>query len=364
MTAAAVCRAGAAMPHRMVPAGEVAAMLAAQAGTIASELFPNGRVCGPEFRVGSLAGEPGQSLSICLRGAKAGVWCEFNGDAKGDMLDLVAGALFGGDKKSAYRWALQRLGLDRGDPAALEQARRQAQRAAAKAAKRDEPNRSGAALALWAEARELKPGDLVDLYLKGRGIDLAELGRCPRALRFYPACWCAEAQAPLPAMLGLVVNQDGRPMAVHRTWLQVHGAGRVTKAAVPNPKKSLGRLTGGAIRLWRGAGGAPFASAPWGSTVVVTEGIENALSIAIVAPERRVIAAVSLANIANLRLSGRFTDIVIFADNDGDNEAAARGLQRAIEALQCPTRRVWLARPPAEFKDANDVLRGIKRGAA
>jgi twinkle protein len=42
---------------------------------------------GTEWRAGSLAGEPGQSLAVHLTGAKAGVWADFNGGDGGDLLD-------------------------------------------------------------------------------------------------------------------------------------------------------------------------------------------------------------------------------------------------------------------------------------
>lgn len=69
-------------------ARELAALMADNAATIAEHLLPQGKKVAKEWKVGSLAGEPGQSLSICLSGAKKGVWKDFNGGASGDMLEL------------------------------------------------------------------------------------------------------------------------------------------------------------------------------------------------------------------------------------------------------------------------------------
>ncbi len=63
---------------------------------------------------------------------------------------------------------------------------------------------------------------------------------------------------------------------------------------------TLGRSRGGAVNLWRGASGMPIKPAPEGESVHLTEGIEDGLTVAISAPVVRVLAAVSLANMAAL----------------------------------------------------------------
>lgn len=53
-------------------------------------LFPNGKYKNGEYCVGSLQGEPGNSLRICLRGEKAGIWKDFaTGDSGNNLLDLL-----------------------------------------------------------------------------------------------------------------------------------------------------------------------------------------------------------------------------------------------------------------------------------
>ena len=71
------------------------------------EWFPAGRKDGHEFRVGSINGEPGSSLSINLN---TGVWCDFAGDAKGsDPISLLA-AIRGCKMGEAARELDDRLG--------------------------------------------------------------------------------------------------------------------------------------------------------------------------------------------------------------------------------------------------------------
>lgn len=67
---------------------EISRLLSSRAQSVAEYLLPRGRKEGQEWRVGSVDGEPGQSLGVHLAGSKAGVWAEFNSGEAGDLLDL------------------------------------------------------------------------------------------------------------------------------------------------------------------------------------------------------------------------------------------------------------------------------------
>ncbi|MHB9838496.1 bifunctional DNA primase/helicase [Paraburkholderia terrae] len=69
-------------------ARELAAVMADNAQQVVEHLLPNGRKSGKEWKVGSVAGEKGQSMSVCLSGAKRGVWKDFSSGEAGDLLDL------------------------------------------------------------------------------------------------------------------------------------------------------------------------------------------------------------------------------------------------------------------------------------
>lgn len=70
-------------------ASEIARMLARDVDRVCQELLPNGKHEGAEWRAGSVDGEAGKSLGVCLNGDKAGVWCDFsNPTDSGDLLDL------------------------------------------------------------------------------------------------------------------------------------------------------------------------------------------------------------------------------------------------------------------------------------
>lgn len=69
-------------------ARELSQRMAGDAAAIAQYLLPGGKRQSGEWKAGSLSGEAGQSLSVRLSGAKAGVWADFASGDKGDILDL------------------------------------------------------------------------------------------------------------------------------------------------------------------------------------------------------------------------------------------------------------------------------------
>lgn len=94
-------------------ARDIASALAGRAETVATFLLPQGKRHGSEWCVGSIRGEPGQSLKIRLSGDKAGVWSDFATGQGGDLLDLWAEAR-GTDLSEAMRDAGAWLGLPSG----------------------------------------------------------------------------------------------------------------------------------------------------------------------------------------------------------------------------------------------------------
>jgi twinkle protein len=68
---------------------EINEILVGMVDTVAAHLLPNGKKEGRSWCVGSVSGEPGKSLRLCLSGTKAGVWSDFSSNGKGgDLLDL------------------------------------------------------------------------------------------------------------------------------------------------------------------------------------------------------------------------------------------------------------------------------------
>lgn len=341
-------------------------MMAERIEAFCRENLAGGYRDGHEWRCGSVAGEAGHSMAVHLHGAKAGVWKDFATGETGDALDLVAAVLFGGNIKDAVPWAKHYLGLAGLDADTARRVRRRAATAKKRndhQAAEEDTRKRRSAKGLWLASEARLRGTAVDLYLKGRGIDLERLGRQPGALRYHPGLKHPETQEEYPAMVSIVCDMSGNAVSCHRTFLEATVEGGFRKATdVQKAKLTLGRFAGGSVRIWRGASGKPLRQAPPDETVALTEGIEDALSVAIARPALRVLAAVSLANMANVELPDQVKTVMLCADND-DNDQARAQLDRAAAAHVQRGRRVLLARPPAGVKDFNELANKAEDGA-
>ena len=362
----------AAPAQTLVEVSDIVAMLTDKIDVLARELLPNVRQEGHELCVGSIAGEPGQSLRINIgSGPKRGWWRDFSSSEGGDALCLIEQVLFAGNRKSAVQWAKSWLRLDDDDPARIEQHRLEAtaareRRLAEAAAARDKAIRS--AVRRWQQAQALAAGDPVCRYLAARGIDLAQLGRAPGALRYHPALQYGfpdEGAAPIkvPAMVAMVTNLAGQHIATHRIWLDV---ARDTKAGpdlighaqdgkAADPKKVMGSPLGGHISLWKGTHRCPLRDVPPGTDVYVSEGIEDGLTAAAADPSLRVICMVALGYLADLELPAQMGRLVILRQNDPAGSKAEALLMRAVAAHRAAGRRVFFVDPPKGVKDLNDL---------
>jgi hypothetical protein len=339
------------------PAGDISRLLAAQIRPLCAELLRDGRQEGAEWsaRCPWRADHQAGSFKVRLSGPRAGVWSDFATGERGDALDLVAMALFRGEKKPAIAWAAKWLGLAPGASAPSPAMPPAAAPDAAVEPDADAEARRRLAARLFLGAEPRLAGTPAADYLAARGIDLGALGRQPRSLRFHPGLHDASSRRLWPAMLAAVTGPDGAFAAVHRTWLGRDAAGIWRKAPIAAPKRSLGTVAGGTIRLWRGASGKSLRDAAAGETVVIGEGIETCLSIALACPELRVLSAVSLGNMARVALPPAIATVILAADNDGEGTPAAEALQRAVDRFAREGRAVRIARSPVG-KDFNDLL--------
>jgi phage/plasmid primase-like uncharacterized protein len=204
--------------------------------------------------------------------------------------------------------------------------------------------RSRLARRVWDETRPIR-GTPAETYLRSRGITCT----LPTPLRFAPSCWYSREER-LPALVALVEGAGG--FGVHRTYLRPDGSG---KAEVPEPKRMLGQVNGGAVRVVE-----PPPGAVW--PLVVAEGIETALSLAsgLLSGPAAVWAALSAGGIAALRLPPEPSRLTIAADGDPTGRRKAHELGERADRLGW---QVYLLEAP-EGQDWNDVLQGRAREVA
>ncbi|MGS4947410.1 DUF7146 domain-containing protein [Meridianimarinicoccus sp. RP-17] len=318
------------------------------------------------------------SFYVHIRGARAGQWRDHATGQFGDVLDLIQLSL-GCDTREALREARNILGLSTISPEdrvrherAAAEARKRRQEAQAKA-REDQQRKAQRAHALWLSAQASLRGTPVERYLADtRGIDLAELGRQPRALRYHRSCRYYHMdpdtgeviEGSWPAMLAIVCGANGRAIACHRTWLALRPDGRWDKAPVPKARKVLGNYAGGAVMLWRGIGPrggkpAPLSQCPPDTHVYITEGIEDALSAVMLMPHARVIAAISLSNFGGVPLPPNVARVTLVADQDQGDQAQAE-LARAVDQHAAAGREVRVWKNTMGGKDLNDALRAAR----
>lgn len=332
---------------------DVVAAMNAHIEALARDLLPAGKRHGGWWCVGSLAGEPGGSLIIRLTGDRRGHWQDKATGEAGDALGLLTQCRFGGDTKAGYRGACDYLGLPY--PDAPPQQQRQPRPPPPPQGEDTRERYRMVAQQRWLEARASIVDTPVDAYLMGRGIDIRKLPRVPGALRFHGDLFNSDTRLRLPAMVAAIHGPDGTHQATHRTWLERTGGGWI-KARLPRNKMVLGDFPGGSIRLARGASNRALKDAPAGDPVVIAEGIESALSIAIAVPEVRVLCAVSQGNMASVWLPDQIGTVILAIDND-IKPAAKIAAQRIVDRYLERGCDVRTARSPVG-NDFNDALTG------
>lgn len=359
--------------NSLVTVADIEAMLKERVDALVHYLLPNARADGREMCVGSLGGEPGQSLRIHVGNtSRRGWWKDFSSGEGGDCLKLVAAVQFGGDIKRAVPWAKSWLGLDDKDPERIEQQRAEIRAASEDRARRAEQEREAiraSARARWMQAQPIM-GTPAEIYLRHRGIDLERLGRVPGVLRYHPALQAGAGPdaVKLPAMVAQVIGLDGKQRAIHRTYLKPDGRGKAdaSDGLVPDAKgrvdakRALGHYWGGHIPVWKGAHQCTLRDIPEGTDVYVSEGIEDGLTAACADPSLRVIAMLSLGNLMAIELPPQLGRLIILKQNDPSGSKAAQLLSRCVTHHRAQGRRVCFVEPPQGAKDLNELAQAAR----
>ena len=279
------------------------------------------------------------------RGDLAG-WCK--------LFDDQRGGVFGDFRRSsAETWcAIERGAMTPAQRAAF--ARQVAQAAADRQADqhRTWAHNAERIAALWRECLPLVPGDPVTLYLKRRGFaGVWPLPECLHYHRALPYWRDGERIGTFPAMVAPLVTNDGRMVALHRTYLRADGR----KADVPSAKKltsAAGPLAGACIPLFK----------PTQGMLGIAEGIETALG-AWCASSVPSVAAYSAGNLAAWQWPSGVQRLMIFADNDAAGADAADKLRQRARAAGLAVNAMA---PTEQGQDWCDVWAadGAERGAA
>jgi hypothetical protein len=103
--------------------------------------------------------------------------------------------------------------------------------------------RTARAQRIWDESGPLKH-TVAEAYLRRRAIPPGLLQS--EALRFHPRMTSLDDRARRPALVAAITNDQGALQGVQVTLLSAHG---IAKAALATPRRVIGKLLGGAVRI-------------------------------------------------------------------------------------------------------------------
>ncbi len=200
-----------------------------------------------------------------------------------------------------------------------------------------EPNER--ALDLWRSAEPIAD-TLAHRYLCARGLTIDP----PPSLRFISAL-AYMPRIALPAMVAAFQAPDRRVIAVQVTFLDPRGNRKVQGAT---PRKTIGRMHGGAVRL-----------GPAGDVLGLAEGTETALA-AMQLTGVPCWACLGSKRMARVSIPDTVRELHLFADDDEPGRLAAEQTAKAHAH-----RRIVKRFPPDGFGDYADLAADLaKRGAA
>jgi len=199
-------------------------------------------------------------------------------------------------------------------------------------------DRRNALRQVYASSRPMQPGDLADTYLRSRGLDETTYPDC---LRFADRLSDGSGGVR-PAMVATVVDGEGVPVSLHRTFLRPDG---MAKAETSAPRKMMpGVLPDGACVRVQG----------WSSGCLgIAEGIETAMAAGHLY-EVPTWAALTSKMLERWTPPEGCEEVAIFGDNDpkfGGQSAAYRLAHKlAVKGLT-----VTVHMPPITGEDWADV---------
>lgn len=188
---------------------------------------------------------------------------------------------------------------------------------------------------LWGESRPLSCTP-ASAYLRRRAI---EDGACGGdSLRFHPRMSGLDDRLRRPALVAAITGPNGALQGVQVTLLTAHGT---AKAPVPTPRRVIGKLMGGAVRLHTAS-----------DQLAIGEGIETMLSAtdALGVPAW---AALTADNLALFKPPLSVRRLIVVVDDDAAGHAAAEALRTSVQSVKT----IETAPAPHGFNDWNDWAR-------
>ena len=321
-------------PARLGERFDLDAVIAGLRGTAefwVPRYFPNGRRAGDDWRLANINGGPPRkngSCVIALKGERAGDWHDFDDNDGGGPLSTLGH----GSGLSGYELLVL---------AESEAGQQSVTRSRNKGARQSLENAEREIARILASAVPIG-GTHAERYLAARGLD------APKGadLLFHDDLTHWEAKRGFPGMVAIVRDSGGAQIGLHRTYLDPQ---KSAKADVSPARKTLGAVGGGAVRL----------AEPRDGLIGLAEGIETALAVIAACPDLPTWSTLSSIGMESIMLPPDIGRVVLLVDHD---DAGRRAAEAAAAKLATEGRRVFLALPPREGDDFNDLL--LREGPA
>lgn len=161
-----------------------------------------------------------------------------------------------------------------------------------------------------------------------------------------------------PAVLSAMRAPTGQITAVHCTFLDPVLPKKLSVEADENAKMMFGEAKGSMIRISHGPEGLPPETARQAYPLVLCEGVEDGLSLALAIPEARVWAAGSLSAMASAPVDlPCISAVIVSQDNDWHSKTAQAQFEAVLAQLEQAGRPVTTIASHIG-KDFNDLMKG------
>lgn len=331
-----------------IDAKEVESGLKEQARHVCQSLFgePNAALSNAyNWRYGKKG-----SLSVAVGGDHQGLFCNFETDEKGGMIQLIMSEL-GVGFKEALEQGSRMLGGEQMTPGAREVSRYDEKIPNPSEAEKQEAKK--AYMDSLIDRSKPISQDMVKTYLEGRGIAdwrSADL----RVMEWVNTGGGNNKSRPhASALLAIAKDAEGNATAIQLTYLDPKTGEKLSD--LPVPKRTIGSLQGSFVAINE-------AQEP--GITFVAEGVETALSISqslkeMGRPNEQVIASLGKSNLKQAGNVDTATHVVFVLDNDNQDWRSDKTIQAAIEAIETSGKKAHCIQPKSingVKTDYNDLL--------